>query len=142
MKKGFTLIELLVVVLIIAILAAVALPQYTKAVEKARATEALISLKALRDAQDRYYLANDAYATSLDSLDVEIKGTSFYTCSLGSNSGQVQCGRNGKSFKLETWAGGTFLRCVYYTDMKSKELCYSLFGNCSNDKGSWCDISI
>ncbi|OUO56847.1 hypothetical protein B5F75_03100 [Candidatus Avelusimicrobium gallicola] len=57
-KQGFTLIEILVVVLIIGILSAIALPQYESAVEKSRMSEALINLKAITDASQRYFQAN------------------------------------------------------------------------------------
>ncbi len=66
MKRGFTLIELLVVVLIIAILSAVALPQYTKAVEKSRITEALIIMKKMADNIDLCYLADPGGSSCVD----------------------------------------------------------------------------
>ena len=72
MQKAFTLIELLVVVLIIGVLAAIALPQYQKAVLRAQFTEVELNLRALYDAQQRYYLANGNYATELSDLDIEI----------------------------------------------------------------------
>ena len=76
-NSAFTLIELLVVVLIIGILAAVAVPQYQVAVTKTRLVQALTMTKAVKDAEQVYYLANGVYAPSLKELDI-----SFDNCAL------------------------------------------------------------
>ena len=69
MKTGFTLIELLVVVLIIGILAAIALPQYTRAVERARLTEAIQVLDNVARAQSILYMQQGTFAESIGELN-------------------------------------------------------------------------
>lgn len=76
-KNGFTLIELLVVVLIVGILAAIALPMYTKTVERTKASQVLVLGKTFMDSVDRYILehgwpSSDIYqAEFLKLLDLD-----------------------------------------------------------------------
>ena len=76
-KQAFTLIELLVVVLIIGILAAVAVPQYQKAVAKARYIQLMTVGAYVRRAEEAYYLANGEYTSDITALDIDVQETDF-----------------------------------------------------------------
>ena len=107
MQKGFTLIEIMVVIVIIAVLAGIALPLYTKAAEKSRITEAVRILGAIRDAEMRYALQYQNYspgygshkagdtvrAETIGDLDITLqtanKYFSFWT--LGANGYHTYC---------------------------------------------------
>ena len=109
---GFTLIELLVVVLIIGILAAMALPQYFKAVERSRMAEAVTLMDSVVKAQRRKFMQTNRYAENFEGLDVSPKGATgnrYFT------KGDPHTGEGGNGFKIEllsVWFHGSYVYAI------------------------------
>lgn len=87
-QRGVTLIEMVVVVGIISIVAAFAYPAYQKRAQKAKRTDAKVALINIAAQQERFFLRNNRYTTSLSDLGIDGTENGFYSLSItsGSNS--------------------------------------------------------
>lgn len=82
--KAFSLNELLVVMVIVGILAAIAIPQFSDYAAAAYKTEAEGMLRAIKDRQMDYHIRNFEYTSDLKKIRFEQpkkepEGTSVYT---------------------------------------------------------------
>jgi len=76
-QKGFTLIEVMIVVAILGIISAIALPSYTKYVEKSRRTDAKVELLKIAQLQESFFAQNLSYAENLATLG--LVGTTVFS---------------------------------------------------------------
>ena len=116
-KKGFSLLELLVVILIIGVLAAIALPQYQLAVDKAEFASFQSTAVSLRDAYNEYVLVHNEGTKDFNDLSFNLPGdfevsspspsfdcmtnATMFCClsdSSAEKSAAIMCGRNDLSF--------------------------------------------
>jgi type IV pilus assembly protein PilE len=65
-NRGFTLIELMIVIVVIAILAAIALPSYTNQVRKSRRSEVEASIEQVALFQERFRADCTTYASAFN----------------------------------------------------------------------------
>jgi type IV pilus assembly protein PilE len=69
-QQGVTLIELMVVVAIVAILAAIAYPSYRNQIMRSHRTEAKAAMLTIQVAEEKWFLQNNAYTSTLANLGV------------------------------------------------------------------------
>lgn len=82
-QQGFTLIEMMIVLLIVAILAAVAIPSYRKYVVRSHRMDAQRALTELAARQERFLYSNNSYADSVSALGgTSSMAGSYYTVSV------------------------------------------------------------
>jgi len=73
-KRGFTLIELMIVILIIGIIAALAIPRFTRATAKANKREAFLVLKQIYELENAYYQEYGVYSPSQGPNQLHLVG--------------------------------------------------------------------
>jgi type IV pilus assembly protein PilE len=94
--RGFTLLELMIVIVVVAVLAAIALPSYTDFITRSKFAEAQGMLADLRVRMEQYYLDNRRYSSTTGGGTCGLPGGNSptvsnakyftYTCASGTNT--------------------------------------------------------
>ncbi len=114
--RGFTLIELMIVVVVVAILAAIAIPAWQRYAYRARRPDGQELLIRIAQAEERFYTTNNHYAAKLSSMgypaDTATSEHNYYTATVAPVPG--------------TSTGTTFLATAVPQGAQTKDACGNL----------------
>jgi len=134
-RSGFTLIELLVVVLIIGILSAVALPQYQKAVDKARASEVVQIVATLQQAIEAWILEHPGESSNGDLLAQANEGS--LAVNLPCQYTEGECVINKNIYHVEIFPAGHILDTTVYVFLDVNTYNWVTIAAQRNANGQW-----
>ncbi|MEO0997071.1 MAG: type IV pilin protein [Pseudomonadota bacterium] len=120
-QRGITLLELMTVVVIVALLATLGYPSYAEYMQRAQRTEARGALLQYAAEQEKFYLTNNTYATSM----AQLRGTGGATMFTESGNYEVSIvGADATGYTLQADFQGTnseASRCDIYTINQNNE---------------------
>jgi type IV pilus assembly protein PilE len=90
--KGFTLIEVMIVVAIVAVLAAIALPNYADYVKRGKIIEATSALSDLRTRYEQYFLDNRTYVNGCTAIKPIVNTARAFAIDCGGESASTYTG--------------------------------------------------
>jgi prepilin-type N-terminal cleavage/methylation domain-containing protein len=100
-RAGFTLIEVMVVVVILAILAAMAIPRFKNTKGKGHSAALRTDLRNLATAEESFFYSNGHYSTALDSLNFRGSPGVIVTIAEATNQGWSASVTHPESYPLK-----------------------------------------
>jgi type IV pilus assembly protein PilE len=114
-QDGFTLLELMVVVAIVAVLAAIALPNYSDYVKRGKIIEATTALSDARQRTEQQFLDTRTYANCQAAADAAQKQLPIEP-SVSKNTFVLTCTPGGTGYTIQADGQGSMASFVYTID--------------------------